>query len=600
MEKSVQGNISNLNQTTLAELLALYEFAVPRSEIISEPLAHEMARLTKKIGKEIAVYITRLGKVELVTVGSHDLARLPELSQRRSAEGLCGLRLIHTHPGGDSRLSSPDMSALASLRLDLLAALGVGEELSLSFALLRPDEAGYLGEALTLYGPFDERTFYRIEPLSLIQAVEKALVGSTYSAEAGQERAVLVTVLPSQMESGEEEEIQAELRELAKTAGLSVVGELLQKKDRPDAAMFLGRGKLEELALLCQNSHADCVVFEKPLSPSQNHNLTQALGLKVLDKTTLILDIFAQRARSKEGKLQVELAQLNYLLPRLTGRGTELSRLGGGVGTRGPGETKLESDKRHIRRRIDAIERELEAVRRHRQVQNRNKTKNGLYTLALVGYTNAGKSSLLNALVDDHIYAEDQLFATLDTTTRALLLPDKTKVLLTDTVGFIRDLPHQLIEAFKATLEELQSADLLLHVVDISSQNAESQIQAVHQVLAELGVTEKEMIYVFNKMDRLDTLPMLSLHLPKDSYCYVSALTGYHLPELLALIADRAASGRQSVQLAVPINRGDLLNKAYTAGQVEDVEYTEEHITFRLSCAKKDMTKELEEYIVWE
>ena len=196
---------------------------------------------------------------------------------------------------------------------------------------------------------------------------------------------MLVSVLSSQTEAWEEDEIQSELRELAKTAGLVVVGELTQKKDKPDAALYLGRGKLEELSLLCQNSRADCVVFEKPLSPSQNSNLAQALGLKVLDKTTLILDIFAQRARSKEGKLQVELAQLNYLLPRLTGRGTEMSRLGGGVGTRGPGETKLESDKRHIRRRIDAIERELEAVRRHREVQGRSKTKNGLFTVALVG-----------------------------------------------------------------------------------------------------------------------------------------------------------------------------------------------------------------------
>lgn len=600
MENKVKGNISTISQTTLAELEALYEEIVPRSEIISQPLAQAMARLTDKIGKEIAVYITRLGKVELVTVGSGDLAHIPELNHRRAENGLCGLRCIHTHPNGDSRLSSPDMSALVNLRLDMMAALGTGEKLSLSFALLRPDEAGYLNHTVTLYGPFNEAQFYRIQPLELIQAVEKALFGSTYAAEDAEERAVLVTVLSSQTEAWEEDEIQSELRELAKTAGLQVVGELTQKKDKPDAALYLGRGKLEELSLLCQNSRADCVVFEKPLSPSQNSNLTQALGLKVLDKTTLILDIFAQRARSKEGKLQVELAQLNYLLPRLTGRGTEMSRLGGGVGTRGPGETKLENDKRHIRRRIDAIERELEAVRRHREVQGRSKTKNGLFTAALVGYTNAGKSSLLNALVGDNIYAEDQLFATLDTTTRALLLPDKSKVLITDTVGFIRDLPHQLIEAFKATLEELQSADLLLHVVDISSQNYENQIRAVHQVLEELGVTEKDMIYVFNKMDRLEELPVLTMHLPKENCCYVSALTGYHLPELLELINSRLNRGRRSIQLSVPIARGDLLNKAYAAGRVEDVAYTESTIDFRLTCAEKDMAAELEEYIVWE
>lgn len=596
----MKGNINNISQTTLAELEALYDEIIPRSEIISQSLAQALARLTQKTGKEIAVYITRLGKVEMVTVGSNDLARLPELNHRRGENGLCGLRCIHTHPNGDSRLSSPDMSALVNLRLDMLAALGVGDKLSLSFALLKPDEAGYLNHTVTLYGPFDEEQFYRIEPLSLIQTVEKALYGSTYAAQEQDERAVLVSVFSGQIDAWQEDEIQAELRELAKTAGLVVVGELTQKKDKPDAALYMGRGKLKELALLCQNSRADCVVFENALSPSQNNNLAQALGLKVVDKTTLILDIFAQRARSKEGKLQVELAQLNYLLPRLSGRGVEMSRLGGGVGTRGPGETKLESDKRHIRRRIEAIEHELDAVRRHREVQNRSKSKNGLFTVALVGYTNAGKSSLLNALVGENIYAEDQLFATLDTTTRALILPDKTKVLLTDTVGFIRDLPHQLIEAFKATLEELCTADLLLHVVDISGQNYENQIRAVHQVLEELGVTEKDMIYVFNKMDRLEELPVLAQGVPKDSSCYVSALTGYHLPELLHMIAGRVNSGRRSVKVSVPIARGDLLNKAYAVGKVEDVAYTQSTIDFRLTCAEKDMSTELEEYIVWE
>lgn len=598
MENKVKGNISSISQTVLAELEALYDETIPRSEIISSTVAQSLARLTQKIGKEIAIYVTRSGKVELVTVGSADLARLPEMNYKRADNGLCGLRCIHTHPNGDSRLSSPDLSALVNLRLDLLAALGVGEKLQLSFALIRPDEDGYLRQTVALYGPLDEEKFYQVQPLALIQAVEKELVGFAYAAEEEDERAVLVTVVHSQTESWEEEDIQTELRELANTAGLVVVGELMQRKDKPDAALYLGRGKVEELALICQNSRADCVVFEKPLSPSQNNNLAQALGIKVLDKTTLILDIFAQRARSKEGKLQVELAQLNYLLPRLSGRGLEMSRLGGGVGTRGPGETKLETDKRHIRRRIDAIERELKAVRRHREVQNRNKVRNNLFTVALVGYTNAGKSSLLNALVDDNVYVEDQLFATLDTTTRAFILPDKTKVLLTDTVGFIRDLPHQLIEAFKATLDELRSADLLLHVVDISSPNYDKQMQAVHQVLTELGVTEKDMIYVFNKMDRLETLPVTSHQLPKDSCCYVSALTGYHLAELTDMIEKRLSQGRQKVQVSIPITRGDLLNKAYAIGQVEDVLYTESTIDFYLEYADEDMYSDLREYII--
>lgn len=600
MENKVKGSIENINKATIAELEALYEYQVPRSEIISRALAEEMARLTNKIAKEIAVYVSRQGKVEMVSVGSSDLAHIPEIWHKRDEGGLSGLRCIHTHPGGSSRLSQPDMSALVNLHFDLLAAIGVGETLSLSFALLRPDDEGYLGHELTVYGPIMEKQMFQIDPLPLIAELEKALVGSTYAAEDAEERAILVAVMNNQTEAWEEAEILAELKELSRTAGLVVVDELTQKKDRPDAALYLGRGKLEELSLLCQNSHADCVVFEKPLSPSQQNNLSQILGRKVLDKTTLILDIFAQRARSKEGKLQVELAQLNYLLPRLTGRGVEMSRLGGGVGTRGPGETKLESDKRHIRRRIEAIEAELKAVRRHRAVQSKNKLKNGLPSVALVGYTNAGKSSLLNALVDEQIYAEDQLFATLDTTTRALALPNGTKALLTDTVGFIRDLPHQLIEAFKATLDELKTADLLLHVVDISNPNFENQIEAVHQVLQELGVTDKEMIYVMNKLDRLESLPVMTLHLPKENCCFISARTGAHLLELVEMISQRLGRGQMTVKLALPITRGDLLNKVYLLGKVENLSYTESAMLCELTAAEKDMTAEIKEYIVWE
>ncbi|MBO5365493.1 MAG: GTPase HflX, partial [Peptococcaceae bacterium] len=339
--------------------------------------------------------------------------------------------------------------------------------------------------------------------------------------EERRERAILVFT-PEQNETWQEEELYEELKELSNTAGLDVVDYLVQHRNAPDAAYCIGKGKLAELSALCAARDADCVIFDHPLSPSQLHNLTTALDAKVLDKTMLILDIFAQRARSREGKLQVELAQASYLLPRLLGQGVNLSRQGGGsksggVGTRGPGETKLETDRRRIRQRIQMIQQELEEVRKHREVQQKNKLRNNLPLVALVGYTNAGKSSLLNRLTDDNIYVQDQLFATLDPTTRAFYLPNGTKALLTDTVGFIRDLPSQLITAFKATLDELQYADLLLHVIDISNPNFENQLEAVETILQQLNLQEKPRIYVFNKIDCLETLPPVSNHLERES-----------------------------------------------------------------------------------
>ncbi len=397
------------------------------------------------------------------------------------------------------------------------------------------------------------------------------------------ERAILV-LLPDQNESWLEEELYEELRELSDTAGLDVVDYLVQHRNKPDAAYCIGTGKLEELSTLCAARDAECVIFDHPLSPSQLHNLTNVLDAKVLDKTMLILDIFAQRARSREGKLQVELAQASYLLPRLLGQGVNLSRQGGGsksggVGTRGPGETKLESDRRRIRQRIQIIQQELQEVRKHREVQQKNKLRNGLPLVALVGYTNAGKSSLLNTLTDDSIYVQDQLFATLDPTTRAFYLPNGTKALLTDTVGFIRDLPSQLITAFKATLDELQYADLLLHVIDISNPNFENQLEAVESILRQLKLEEKPRIYVFNKIDRMESLPPITNRLERESCVYISAANGQNLDQLLALMEQKLVQN-VSYRVVLPMDKAGLVNQAYAAGQVSDLEYTDTAVLF--------------------
>lgn len=424
-----------------------------------------------------------------------------------------------------------------------------------------------------------------------------------YDLTEQKEKAILV-LLPEPREEWQEEELYQELAELSRTAGLEVVDSLIQHRSTPDAAYYLGRGKLEELHQLCMSQDVDCVIFDHSLSPSQLFNLGKALEVKVLDKTMLILDIFAQRAQSREGKLQVELAQASYMLPRLLGQGMNLSRQGGGsksggVGTRGPGETKLETDRRRIRQRIQMIQQELQEVRRHRAVQQKSKLRNGLPLVALVGYTNAGKSSLLNALTDEQIYAEDQLFATLDPTTRAFYLPNGSKALLTDTVGFIRDLPPQLIEAFKATLDELQYADLLLHVIDISNPNFENQLAAVENILQQLHLEEKPRIYVFNKIDCIEEIPPITSRLERESCCYISAVQSQHLNVLLNSIEGRIIE-TINCQVALPITKGGLLNQAYAAGQVNNLEYTAEQVCFSWSGRRENWPQALQQYQVIE
>ena len=422
-----------------------------------------------------------------------------------------------------------------------------------------------------------------------------------HTMEEQKERAILV-LLPEQQETWQEEELYEELKELSHTAGLDVVDYLVQHRNTPDAAYCIGKGKLDELSVLCAARDADCVIFDHPLSPSQLHNLTTVLDAKVLDKTMLILDIFAQRARSREGKLQVELAQATYLLPRLLGQGVNLSRQGGGsksggVGTRGPGETKLETDRRRIRQRIQMIQQELQEVRKHREVQQKNKLRNGLPLVALVGYTNAGKSSLLNSIAEDHIYVQDQLFATLDPTTRAFYLPNGSKALLTDTVGFIRDLPSQLITAFKATLDELQYADLLLHVVDISNPNFENQLEAVEKILQQLGLEEKPRIYVFNKIDCLETIPPVSNHLERESCCYISAASGQNLDELLQMM-ERKLIQNITMDVVLPMEKAGLVHQAYAAGQVSNLEYTDTAVQFTWYGRRENCPAVLQPYVI--
>ena len=362
-----------------------------------------------------------------------------------------------------------------------------------------------------------------------------------------------------------------ELADLLETAGGVCVGTVFQNKDAPDPRTFIGEGKAAEVKELVGAMGADMVVVDNPLSPSQQRVLSEELGVQVLDRAALILDIFAQRARTREGRLQVELAQYKYLLPRLLGMWTHLERQEGAIGTRGPGETQLETDRRHIRRKISKLEEELRDVRRVRATQRQRREKNEVPVVAIVGYTNAGKSTLLNKLTGSEIPANNRLFDTLDTTTRTLEISDTCTVLLSDTVGFIRKLPHHLVEAFKATLEELSFADLLLHVIDASNPEWREQAQVVDQLILELGAEQTPRIEVFNKCDKWTG----EIRPHGEDIVSISAKTGEGLDKLLEAIGKRLDSGAKRVTIHLPYDKGGILDQLYQEAKVEQVEYAE-------------------------
>lgn len=361
-----------------------------------------------------------------------------------------------------------------------------------------------------------------------------------------------------------------ELEELARTAGAVVSARVIQKRDKPDTATYIGSGRLIEVKEFCENNDIDLLIFDCELTPSQQRNIENETDIRVIDRTMLILDIFAARARSGEGKIQVELAQLKYSLPRLGGKGTELSRLGGGIGTRGPGESKLESDRRHIRRRIQSLEAELEAIAKRRENLRLRREKDGVETIAIIGYTNAGKSTLMNALTQAGVLAENKLFATLDPTSRALTLPDGREVMLIDTVGLIRRLPHHLIDAFKSTLEEAANATAILNVCDASDPHCGEHLQVTYDLLYSLGCQGKPIISVMNKCDKAQNLYALP---NTGKFCMISALTGEGLPQLLATIQLSLPPTRRKAEFLFPYNEGGIAAKIREDGVVLKEEY---------------------------
>ena len=570
MANKPNGNLTGIKSAMLDRLKSLYDFKQGLDEFASFELLSELCACSGEINREISVYISRDGSIVDVSVGDSAKVSMPSMRLVRNEDRLCGVRCIHTHPSGDGRLSGVDLGTLRSMKLDCMAAVGVsdGKPTQLYAAYLGDFDEDTGSRAALVYGPMRP---YKLPQKALIAEIfnsDDRFRSTTKEVEAvEQERAVLVG-----MDNDEGYDTLEELNELAKTAGALVVGKVRVRRRTIDNATYVGSGKANELSLMGSELEADLFIFDDELSAIQLRTLEETLGARVIDRTTLILDIFAARATSREGKLQVELAQMRYRLPRLIGQGQVLSRLGGGIGTRGPGEKKLEIDRRRIRRRVFELETELSEIEKQRGLRRESRKANRIPLVALVGYTNAGKSTMLNALTDSNVLAEDKLFATLDPVVRKITLSGGTEALLSDTVGFINKLPHDLVEAFKSTLEEVSNSDLILQVVDISCPYHEEQMRVVDGVLESLHAADIPRIIVFNKAD---AIPSCDLPAESENRLNVSALRGTGIEKLLSAVELKLNSARTEVDILVPYSKYEAVSMIRDRGMLLSEEHTE-------------------------
>lgn len=570
MANKPNGNLTGIKSAMLDRLKSLYDFKQGLDEFASFELLSELCACSGEINREISVYISRDGSIVDVSVGDSAKVSMPSMRLVRNEDRLCGVRCIHTHPSGDGRLSGVDLGTLRSMKLDCMAAVGVsdGKPTQLYAAYLGDFDEDTGSRAALVYGPMRP---YKLPQKALIAEIfnsDDRFRSTTKEVEAvEQERAVLVG-----MDNDEGYDTLEELNELAKTAGALVVGKVRVRRRTIDNATYVGSGKANELSLMGSELESDLFIFDDELSAIQLRTLEETLGARVIDRTTLILDIFAARATSREGKLQVELAQMRYRLPRLIGQGQVLSRLGGGIGTRGPGEKKLEIDRRRIRRRVFELETELSEIEKQRGLRRESRKANRIPLVALVGYTNAGKSTMLNALTDSNVLAEDKLFATLDPVVRKITLSGGTEALLSDTVGFINKLPHDLVEAFKSTLEEVSNSDLILQVVDISCPYHEKQMRVVDGVLESLHAADIPRIIVFNKAD---AIPSCDLPAESENRLNVSALRGTGIEKLLSAVELKLNSARTEVDILVPYSKYEAVSMIRDRGMLLSEEHTE-------------------------
>lgn len=571
----IHGNTEGIRKTVLDELTTLYDVQLEPGQFMPQDLLQSLCGYSASMNREIAVYITRFGEVADVLIGRADSIDLPDLRLRRGERRLSMVRCVHTHPRATGELSDVDVSALLSMRFDAMCAVGVSEDgrpTSVQCAFLDAESEGHVRRTELI----SARRLPQEGWLAEIERTDAAYRAANPATRTGRERAVLVGI--------ESEESLDELEELAKTAGAETVLRVLQKRPKPDPVFCVGKGKAEELSLRCQAAQADVVIFDEELSGVMQKNLEETLRLKVVDRTALILDIFAARASTREGKLQVEMAQLRYRSQRLLGQGLVLSRLAGGIGTRGPGESKLEVNRRRIRERLTDLERELEQIERQRGLRRQSREKNGVPIVALVGYTNAGKSTLFNRLTGADVYVENQLFATLDSVSRPIELPHGGKALLVDTVGFIRKLPHELVKAFRATLEEARLADVLVLVLDGADAQMEGRRRTVEEVLESLGATEAPRVEAVNKCDLIapdaQSLP---------GALYISASTGENVEKLLLRVESELEAGAQEVRLLIPFSRYALVSRLHAMGGVLEQRHSEEGVEMRMRMTPQNV-----------
>jgi GTP-binding protein HflX len=579
----VVGNARRLARDVRKDVAALEDVSLGEDRICTSDLAERLASLAARARRAVGVVVTRHGSITHAVFGRQWPGLAATMRARRRHDARSGLRLILAYETGDAHPTEADIQLIDDARLDLIVTVGSGTEGASEAFVAAPGEAG----AARVTGPLTLDALEAEDLRERIAAADAVAVPPRRPDPPG-ERAVLVGVVAPSRASWSTDETLLELRKLAETAGAEVVDVLTQVRRRPDPASLIGRGKVAELRALTERESADLVIFDEELSPAQERTLEDELGIKVLDRTALVLDIFARRARTREGRLQVELAQMMYLLPRLTGRGALLSRLGGGIGTRGPGETKLESDRRRIRARVTELRRQIGEISRVRHTQRGARQGSSVPTVALVGYTNAGKSTLLNRLTGADAYTEDKLFATLDPTARRLRLPNGRDAVLVDTVGFIQKLPTQLVAAFRATLEEVAEADVLLHVIDVSNPSWPDQRDATEAVLRDLGAADKPVVYALNKADR-GVAPAQpgggGLDGPESAAAIlVSAKAGTGLEALLRAVAESVPGAVSRAAFALPYEKVGLMQHVYGQGRVLREEYGADGVRFEVEA----------------
>ncbi|WP_297416863.1 GTPase HflX [Clostridium sp.] len=591
----IYGNIEGIKKSIIDELESIYSIRSLKDEICDIEILNIISRISSFIEREVSVGINRKGNVTSVAIGDSTSVEVPiiDIEEKR----LSGIRVIHTHPNGYCNLSALDLTALLKLKLDAIVSVAILDGKIIDFSL----------GMLTLYNnklETDEKRNLSLEEITSIHILDRIrfienLIKTNDVIEDTEEKAILV--------GSDTKESLEELAELTEACNIPVLKTVFQSRSKVDAAYYIGRGKVLEIASMRQVERANVIIFDDELSGSQVRNLEAALGAKVIDRTTLILEIFATRAKSKESKIQVELAQLKYRLSRLQGLGTILSRTGGGIGTRGPGEKKLETDRRHIMETVYDLKDELKKIKKTRDVQREKRNKENIPKVSLVGYTNAGKSTLRNALCDiaakkenkikEKVFEANMLFATLDTTTRALTLSKKGIITLTDTVGFVRKLPHDLVEAFKSTLEEVIFSDLLCHVIDASSDTAAEQYEAVNEVLNELGVLEKETVLVLNKIDKATEEQMSKIKetIGNKDIIEISAKEKTNLEELLDLIEEKLPYNYKKVEYLIPYEKGDIQSFLHRNARILEEEY-KDNGTYMVAEVDDEVFNKTQEY----